>query len=357
MKILFYQLNSKKPNLQSWKEGKYFGHPIFGATHFPQYGIDVEMSYDKNPDFYKKVKKNFKIELRRYLHSFKIAFSSKKYDLIYAPYPQGLEILILLRRLGLFRTPIAIFAHQTLRNPPNAIKRAFFRNFYKGVDILLFFSKTHYQESVDTGISDPAKMHTVSWGPDLDFYDKAIAEINEDGQDYFVSTGKSKRDYKTVVDAFAQTESVFKLFVDDKVLEQQLAVDKENVQIIYQPVTTTSPYFLAAQLAKSIAVTICTQKVKGLNGITNLYEAMAMSKPVIITRNKYIDLDVEKEKIGLVVEVGDVEGWKKAINFFEQNPEIAAEYGKRGRELSEKEYNLALFSQQVATVFKNSLGK
>jgi glycosyltransferase involved in cell wall biosynthesis len=72
---------------------------------------------------------------------------------------------------------------------------------------------------------------------------------------------------------------------------------------------------------------------------------MAMGRAVVITRNPLFDIDVDQEGIGLVVEPGDVEGWRRALDWLVAHPDEVAEMGARGRRLCEERYNLETFSR------------
>ncbi|MEK7162808.1 MAG: glycosyltransferase [Patescibacteria group bacterium] len=72
-------------------------------------------------------------------------------------------------------------------------------------------------------------------------------------------------------------------------------------------------------------------------------EAMIVGKPVVVTKGVGISKEVEAAGAGLVVEK-DVSQIADAILKFLENPQIAAEMGRRGRELVEKEFS----SEKVA---------
>jgi glycosyltransferase involved in cell wall biosynthesis len=80
---------------------------------------------------------------------------------------------------------------------------------------------------------------------------------------------------------------------------------------------------------------------------------MAMGKAVIMTRNQQIDIDIEKEGIGIFVEPGDVEGWKQAIFYLLEHPQETEEMGNRARSLCENRYNLDEFSSKLSEVLKS----
>jgi glycosyltransferase involved in cell wall biosynthesis len=92
-------------------------------------------------------------------------------------------------------------------------------------------------------------------------------------------------------------------------------------------------------------------------GLTSLLDALALGKAVIMTQYSHINIDIEKEGIGLWVMPGDVAGWRKAISYLLENPNETQEMGKRARLLCEQKYNLDLFSQEIARIINQTYTK
>ena len=69
----------------------------------------------------------------------------------------------------------------------------------------------------------------------------------------------------------------------------------------------------------------------------------------ITTDNMNYPIDVEVEKIGLKVPFGDINSWKKAIEYVAIHPKEAKTMGEAGRYLAERIYNLEHFSSEVAS--------
>ena len=76
---------------------------------------------------------------------------------------------------------------------------------------------------------------------------------------------------------------------------------------------------------------------------------MALGLPVITTDNMNYPIDVEVEKIGLKVPFGDINSWKKAIEYVAIHTKEAKTMGEAGRYLAERIYNLEHFSSEVAS--------
>jgi len=72
------------------------------------------------------------------------------------------------------------------------------------------------------------------------------------------------------------------------------------------------------------------------NGSTVLFEAMTMSKPVIMTSGKANQIDVEKEKNGFTVGFGNNKEWLEAIRYLREHPDEVKEMGERGFALVQK---------------------
>lgn len=110
--------------------------------------------------------------------------------------------------------------------------------------------------------------------------------------------------------------------------------------------TSTSkllPYYYHA-LAVAIPL---KEKMDYCTGATILMESMAMHKPVIITASKANLIDVKKEKIGLEVDYGDVNGWREAILYLVEHPDELKEMGERAYHLAKTRYNYNNYCKQI----------
>ena len=92
-------------------------------------------------------------------------------------------------------------------------------------------------------------------------------------------------------------------------------------------------------------------------GYTNMLEAMAMKKPIVMTRSGCLDINPEKGGFGILVEPNDHLGWKKALNKLIANPEICKEMGTRGRNIVEEKFTLSLFNERIRAMIHSILKK
>lgn len=78
-----------------------------------------------------------------------------------------------------------------------------------------------------------------------------------------------------------------------------------------------------------------------------LFEAMMLSKPVIVAKGTSMDKIVESERCGLVVNYGDIEQLKQAILTLMNTPKMAKELGSNGRKAFERSYNWEIMEQRL----------
>ncbi|MCM1311497.1 MAG: hypothetical protein NC206_01200 [Bacteroides sp.] len=131
----------------------------------------------------------------------KILFCKQKIDAVYATKYNGIELLILLRAIGLYRKPIILWHHQPVVVSKGWVKNLLSRLFYKGMDHLFFFSDYLLEKSLATGKVSKDKVEQCTWGADLDFYDRLTASLSVERKD-FISTGKERMDMPTLLNAF-----------------------------------------------------------------------------------------------------------------------------------------------------------
>lgn len=347
MKVYFYHTQNLNQIYKKWKEGRFPGHFLYGATHLPKYGVDVVMHKHKDTDS----------RLQQILYvTWKVLTCKEHFDAIYATHFNGLEFIIFLRALHLYPKPIIIWHHQPIVEADNGFREMMARVFYKGIDHMFFFSDQLIQESLKSKKADEEKMEVCHWGADIDNYDRIMAENKDVEHIGFISTGKEKRDMPTLIRAFSATGQELSIFVAYKACgDNYLEIlndlrPSSNVHLNF--IKGLIPNELAVKVWKSKCVVICCQETNYTVGLTTLVEALAFGLPVICTRNATYPIDIEKEGIGIALPYYDSVGWERAIRYIVNNPEEAEEMGRKARKLAEKLYNLENCTREVAEAIK-----
>jgi len=302
------------------------------------YGIDVVWHHQRHT--YKRLRDMF-------VATWKVLTCRKHYDVLYATHTLGIEPIILLRALGLYRRPIVVWHHQPIVKAKNPLREALARLFYRGIDHMIFFSEKLMQDSLLSKKADPSRMSMVHWGADLDYYDN----LQNDGLHpiQFISTGKELRDFETLLKAFQETGLPLTLYAEKKREAYFDALHPaENIELHYgdRPI----PHEIALKVAQSRCVCICCQKSNYTVGLTTVVEALALGLPILCTRNPQMPIDIEAEGCGFWIEVGDVEGWKEKLRYIADHTEEAQMMGRKGRALAEQYYNVRQCGKEVANL-------
>jgi glycosyltransferase involved in cell wall biosynthesis len=220
-------------------------------------------------------------------------------------------------------------------------------------------SKKVRESLIATANLPPDKLLKIDWGPDLAFYDTAYRchrSPKAARRPLIVSAGKADRDHDTLVRATTLIDCTVKIFCSEN-SKPAGQIDESRVIITSGPGNHNAISYgdLLGEYEAANVIGIPLTHVEELAGLTSLLDAMAMAKPVIMTRNPYIDIDIEKQGIGIWVDVGDVEGWATAISELISKPALAREMGLRGRALCEKQYNLERFTDELASAIAEAV--
>lgn len=349
MKIYYYHTHPTRAGYDEWMEHKHPGHLLYGLTQFKKHGIDCIL-HDYKPE-----KNRFSFMLR---NLFIILFCRQPFDVLYGTSFRGLELLVFLSALGIYRKPIVVWHHSAVIHSPSRIRKTVSRLFYKGFDELFFFNSYLMERSLETGKVSKEHMHLIHWGPDLEFYDHIKKEVTETRAAY-VSTGKENRDFPTLIEGFKGCDAEIYIYAPKsnggKNYMHLLGIQPDlpkNIHLNY--VEGLIPYELAKKVASSMAVAVCCYQPPSQYtlGLTTLVEAMALGKPVLCSDNPYWEIDVEKEGIGIKIPYGDSSAWTEAVKWMSEHPEEAISMGEKGRKLAETSYNLELFSKELMEVLK-----
>lgn len=343
MRIYFYHTRLTAESYEAWKDYKFPGHLLYGQPLFEQYGIDSVM----HP--YKAFDSRWRL---MWYATRKILACRRSYDVLYGTSFRGLELIILLRALGLYRKPIVIWHHQSIRTNRNRWRECLSRLFYRGIDHMFFFSRRLIADSLPAHKAAPEKLQLVHWGPDLAFYDHIRQDLPVSKRGGFISTGKENRDVSTMLQAFAAADQPLDVYIarTNGDLDYTRVIDalpaSAHIRIHYTE--GVIPRQLAQEVVKRRCIVICCLDYPYTVGLTTLVEAFALGMPVICSRNPYFEPDIDQERIGITVPYGDTEGWRHAIDYIASHPAEAEEMGRNARRLAEKQYNLEIFAREVA---------
>jgi len=347
MKLIFVNNYSMEYVYKACLEKKIPNHHLWGANKLKDFGIEIEiLPFSKHPFLKRQVSHrgilgDLDQQLQLLLH--------RDYDAIYSGAEDVTNLLAYLRSIGIFNKPIISLIHHPLymvnksRRNLNIIR--YLRKFFvRGTDRLVCLSQ-HAKQFLkhNLGISD-AQSPVIHWGPDLSFYN-----VSNEFNHIIVSAGRTFRDYDTFCHSLQDIKIETRIFCGKYLPKGAVPshIHFENQYVDYNE--------LLYWYNKALFIAIPLIKETIMVGLTTLLDAMAVGKPIVMTRNPAIDIDIEKEGFGIWVEPGDVLGWRKAIMYFVENPDQAKVMGQKGRDLCERMYNIDLFSEKLFHIIRNTI--
>lgn len=352
MKVYFYHTQNIQYCLSRMQQGEFPSHFLYGACHLSSSGIDVV--YHRSPS-----KEMSRLKTALYT-AWRVLTCREHIDAVYATHYKGLELLILLRAIGIFRKPIVVWHHQPIVTPKSKLREWGGRLFYRGMDRLIFFSQKLVDDSLHSPKANPKRMVVGHWGADLDFYDR-MRNQEKDARFVFIATGKEQRDQHTLIEAFNRTGLPLKLYIG---INPDPTVPNPNLDAVrsYKPAANIDvreicgllPYEIALDVAKAQCVAICCKHTRYTAGLTTVVEALALGQPMVCSRNPQIPIDFDREGCGISVEYGDVEGWQRATSYLASHPDEARRMGERGRQIAEERFNDRQCASEVAAVLKEA---
>lgn len=352
MKVYFYHTQNIQYCLSRMQQGEFPSHFLYGACHLSSSGIDVV--YHRSPS-----KEMSRLKTALYT-AWRVLTCRGHIDAVYATHYKGLELLILLRAIGIFRKPIVVWHHQPIVTPKSKLREWGGLLFYRGMDRLIFFSQKLVDDSLHSPKANPKRMVVGHWGADLDFYDR-MRNQEKDARFVFIATGKEQRDQHTLIEAFNRTGLPLKLYIG---INPDPTVPNPNLDAVrsYKPAANIDvreicgllPYEIALDVAKAQCVAICCKHTRYTAGLTTVVEALALGLPMVCSRNPQIPIDFDREGCGISVEYGDVEGWQRATSYLASHPDEARRMGERGRQIAEERFNDRQCASEVAAVLKEA---
>ncbi|WP_375495468.1 hypothetical protein [uncultured Nostoc sp.] len=329
-------------------------HHLYGINYFYQRGYEVEIVPFKSSPFLQFINQ-YKRKIPIPVGDIDQQWSTLRFlnhaDIIYAPCQTQTYLLNYLRALGLIKIPIVSLAHHPLaRGRLSWLRSPLIKLWVRGNDAFPSLSQGVANEI--NGIL-PLRSSATNWGPDANFY-PAFPRLGKG----VVAAGRTGRDFITFGLGASQTNTPSHIICLENSVSSTFKTFGKNVQITVQPDNNYMKYSELLEIYLNARV-LAIPMVSGLNlcGLTGLMDAIGMGKPIIMTRNTLIDIDIEEEGIGKWVAPGDIEGWKNAINFFDNNEEQALEMGDKARKLVDNGLNSESFANKIMDVFDKVINK
>lgn len=323
---------------------------LYGVNHLVAAGHQVTLIEPPNPwKFIQRLASKSPIPLGSLRKQWEI-LTKTSCDVVYAPCQTELHLLAYWAGATGSGPPLVSLIHHPLLSGRLApIRRPFVRMAGRGSAAMPALSARVCDEIEQVA---PSKSVVIPWGPQADYYLPSNGPGNG-----FVAAGHTGRDFTTFVLACGEARVRAEVICP---IEMIPLVDPlpHTVKLTRTPVGGLLPHSeVASKMQSARAVAVPMHRQNWLCGLSGLIDALGLGKPVVITRNKYIDLDVEAAGVGFWVDPGDVLGWEAALTRLDRDPDLAVEMGRRGRRLVEEGFNSDAFGRRIASLIKHVSGR
>ena len=182
---------------------------------------------------------------------------------------------------------------------------------------------------------------------------------DEGEDDLICAVGTEARDYPVLLEAVRGLDARVEIAVGSMVMSPadrgvgRLAKSMSGVSVGEGPPNVKvrhhlTPVELRELYRRARLVVVPLRDVDFDAGVTAITEAMAMGKPVIVSRTRgQVDV-VTDGREGLLVPPGDALAMRRAIVQVLQDPGAAAGFGAAGRELAERRHSLDAYVDKFA---------
>ena len=348
VKVLYYNNFSTAILWREWQEGVSPEHHLWGVPGLQRRGLEVDVLPFEGAEWLKRLSKRLKLlgDLDQQLRVLRVA---SQYDVIFCGCQHDALFLGLLRALGMLKTPVVVTMHHMVN--PLFRSRRMFGLFFGAITSFVCLHKRVATELVEFFGVSTDRVEVIEWGGDAAFYARsATGEADSASTEPavgVVAAGRTFRDYGVLIRATRGTDIPVNIYCTADALPTDSV--SPNIIIHSQAGLLTLQALLGAYRRAVVVAIPMIDLPDKLIGLTSLIDAMGMGKPVIMTRNAHIDIDIEKEGIGLWVEPGDVKGWQHALNRLLANPQEAREMGQRALALLNGPYHIDRFAGQLAS--------
>lgn len=319
---------------QKMKQGLVAPHHLWGCLELVRMGYEVAVA-EPLPDFYFNRK-----ALPHDLRMLKVVRSWLGRDGIVYCGHNVLYWLPLLRALGALRCRIVslLFAREPLDHS----------DAHSGIVAL-----TGAAAEQARALAPRAKVAHLGWGADLSVFPRLPYD-----PDWFLSCGRTLRDHATLSAAAARGHRKIRVIMARPPAgvvwppSVQLFTNSSDDDVVSYGELLHNQY---AACAASLVILRADAAEYTAVGMTNVIEAMAMARPVIVTRTGALptEIDVEKHGCGLHVPANDPAALAAALEQIAKHPRQAEAMGEKGRALCESRYNIVRYADELHAFFES----
>jgi glycosyltransferase involved in cell wall biosynthesis len=348
MRILYLFTNDYNKEVRDCEAGKVPTHRLWGYIETRKMGHEPFIC---PPPKYFTNKLKQPVPWRVY-QAFYAFFNQGKIDCIYAINEASVLPALILKRLGLLRTPVVLVNTALMNKRNQSGKRLkMWRAVLPGADAIVSLSTMEVESTWQLFGLKRERQHLVNMLVDTDYF-TASGPLGKG--DYCLSAGTNEgRDYPTLLKALPPGEKL--LIVTDPynaAIVEKTKTPDQNVEI-KQAVPISE---LKALYQNARAVINPIGEVDFASGHTILLENMALGRPVIVSMVRGMKDYFEDGVTAIGVKPYDVEDMRAKLAAYLNAPEKFATIGEKAKECV-KRFSAQEFAKKLLAIASSLNGK
>lgn len=337
-----------------WERGECPSQHLWGTVELEKNGT-IELVILKHQKYKSLDKIGSFFKISHLDQQVRVLLMIRKIDIIYAPYAtSNTKLFLLFKLLRIISTPIVIAVHQPMFgfDSGNRLKKLIARKLIPVYDALIFLSnelKKEYiqQLSIPEAIAEK-NFFDAEWGADSAFYKKYIVEGQALKENFAICAGRTDRDFEVIIEAFREIPFRLKIYCDNESVPQGKDLPK-NIEVYPEGISYVD---LLREYNEARIILIPLKKHRGgTQGLTSLIDVYAMGKPVIMTYNKSINIDIEAEGIGYWAEQNNILDWRGKINKIFNDENVFKSMCSNSQRIFREKCNTGIFAGILGEVF------
>jgi glycosyltransferase involved in cell wall biosynthesis len=258
--------------------------------------------------------------------------------------------LHVLRAARLVRTPVVTLVHSPPLTRGRAWPAAAWKALFRGSDAIVTFSHA-VADDIRRLPRRAARVVVLPLGPDLDAYPRPTYP-----GEGILCAGLSHRDRITFGRGASLAGVPAEIVTPTAFVLPEFSSFAANVRVTIPKHDRISPGDVHARAAASRALAVPLAETRLMIGAWQLCDALGVGKPIVMTRQRLLDIDIQKEGIGFWAEPGDPRSWVEPLRVLTNDPDRAVAMGRAARQLAERGYNAGTFADGIMDVFDRLLG-
>ncbi len=292
--------------------------------------------------WFRQVEKRLKLDL---VESLFAATQSSKHDLVLSTSEKIAIPLACLLAVAGRRMPHIVIAHKLSSGLKAFLLRVW--PIYRNFSSLICVCQSQADYAVRQLGMPRSKVNFVYHEVDHHFY----RPFKLDAEDYILAVGQEQRDYPTLLQAIAGTGLRTVVVASSPWSTSQIRLDEAGAVTVLSNITYQD---LRMLYARARLVVVPLLDVDYAAGVTAVLEAMAMAKPLIVSRARGIVDYVVHNETGMYVAPGDPLELREAISSLWGRTEEVNRLGTNARQAVEECMNLDAYVNRVTEIARQT---